>query len=87
MQRVGSQEETAPHTQELIVKQIMFLCQLLDKEQIEEIQKLIYKALWREKNSVDAIMEKGGVSQWGRSKRPGIRPGTVKSLNASLGGV
>ena len=57
MQRVGSQEETAPHTQELIVKQIMFLCQLLDKEQIEEIQKLIYKALWRERNSVDAIME------------------------------
>ena len=24
----------------------------------------------------------GGVSQWGRSNRPRIRPGTVKSLNA-----
>ena len=24
----------------------------------------------------------GGLSQWGRSNRPRIRPGTVKSLNA-----
>ena len=23
----------------------------------------------------------GGLSQWGRSNRPRIRPGTVKSLN------
>ena len=26
----------------------------------------------------------GGLSQWGRSNRPRIRPGTLKSLNAPL---
>jgi len=41
----------------------MFLCQLLDKEQIKEIQKLIYKALWRGKNSVDAMEGRHKISK------------------------
>ena len=30
----------------------------------------------------EASTRHGGLSQWGRSNRPRIRPGTVKSLNA-----
>ena len=33
-------------------------------------------------NLVAPASPHGGLSQWGRSNRPRIRPGTVKSLNA-----
>ena len=34
------------------------------------------------KSEFNSYLDHGGLSQWGRSNRPRIRPGTVKSLNA-----
>ena len=39
---------------------------MLDEEQIEEIQKLIYKALWRKKIVLMQSKNMADLSQWGR---------------------